>query len=107
MKPIALSPVTGKSPQGVFFGPDGTTFQEGFRRVGMGRDKAITRRYITPQAGCDYLSVSLRTMRTLLARGGIPYIQVGGKGCLVRLDINDLDEFMQKNKVNRLTNAKR
>ena len=62
---------------------------------------------MTPQGACDYLCVSLRTMRTLLARGEIPYIQVGGKGSLVRLDIQDLDAFMAKNKVNRLTNAER
>ena len=71
----------------------------------MDRDKAISRRYITAQAACAYLSVSLRTMRTLLARGEIPYIQVGGKGCLVRLDIQDIDAFMARNKVHCLSNA--
>jgi len=67
--------------------------------------KALTRRYITPQEGCDYISVSLRTMRALLAKGELPYIQIGGKGCLVRLDIHDLDAFMLRNKVNCLSNA--
>ncbi len=61
----------------------------------------IGKRYITPQEGSAYLSVSLRTMRSLLSKGEIPYIQIGGKGCMVRLDITDLDQFMARNKVHR------
>lgn len=66
----------------------------------------IPSRYLTAQEGADYLSISLRTLRTLLAKKGIPYIQVGGKGCLVRLDIEDLDQFMAKNKVHCLGSAR-
>ena len=64
--------------------------------------RGIAKRYITPQEGSAYLSVSLRTMRSLLSKGEIPYIQIGGKGCLVRLDVQDLDDFMLSHKVHRL-----
>jgi len=74
-------------------------------------DKAIAQgkiptRYLTAKEGADYLSISLRTLRTLLAKREIPYIQVGGKGCLVRVDLQDLDAFMVKNKVHCLGNAR-
>lgn len=59
----------------------------------------LSSRYLTPVRGAEYLSISLRTMRSLLAKREIPYVQIGGKGCLVRLDVQDLDEFMAKNKV--------
>lgn len=65
----------------------------------------ILSRYVTPQQGADYISVSLRTFRTLLAKRELPYIQLGGKGSLVRVDIQDLDAFMLKNKVHCLNNA--
>ena len=35
----------------------------------------------------------------MLAKREIPYSQFNGKGSLVRIDRQDLDEFMQKNKV--------
>jgi len=57
------------------------------------------RRYLNPKESAEYISVSLRTFRELLARRKIPYIQPSGKGGLVRVDILDLDEFMVRNKV--------
>jgi excisionase family DNA binding protein len=65
----------------------------------------ISPRYLTPQQGAEYLSVSLRTMRTLLAKREISYIQPFGKGGMVRLDVRDLDAYMTRNKVHCLDNA--
>jgi excisionase family DNA binding protein len=70
------------------------------------RTKTQAKRYITAQEGAAYLSISLRTLRTLLAKREIPYIQPSGKGGLVRLDVQDLDCFMAKNKVHCLDNAR-
>jgi excisionase family DNA binding protein len=63
-------------------------------------------RYLSAEDAAEYLSVSLRTMRSLLAKRELPYVQIGGKGCLVRLDIQDLDAFMSRNKVHCLDNAR-
>jgi excisionase family DNA binding protein len=54
---------------------------------------------MTPAQGAIYLNVCLRTFRTMLAKREIPYSQFNGKGSLVRIDREDLDEFMLKNKV--------
>jgi excisionase family DNA binding protein len=62
-------------------------------------DSEYSGRYMTPAQGAAYLNVCLRTFRTVLSRREIPYIQFNGKGSLVRIDRQDLDEFMQKNKV--------
>ena len=59
----------------------------------------IDQRYLTPGQAAEYLQISLRTLRTLLSRREIPYVQPSGKGGLVRLDIQDLDDFMVRNKV--------
>ena len=59
----------------------------------------LNRRYVTPGQAAEYLQISLRTLRTLLSRREIPYVQPSGKGGLVRLDIEDLDDFMARNKV--------
>jgi len=56
-------------------------------------------RYLTPQEAAGYLAISLRTMRTLLSKREIPYVQAGGKGSFVRIDIEDIDAFMARNKV--------
>lgn len=65
----------------------------------------IPRRYLTPHEGAEYLSISLRSLRTLLAKREIPYTQIK-KGCLVRLDVRDLDLFMARNKVHSLDSAR-
>jgi excisionase family DNA binding protein len=62
-------------------------------------DSEYPGRYMTPAQRAAYLNVCLRTFRTVLSRREIPYIQFNGKGSLVRIDRQDLDEFMQKNKV--------
>jgi len=38
----------------------------------------------------------------MLSRKELPYIQFNGKGSLVRVDRQDLDEFMLKSKVSAL-----
>ncbi|RJR36927.1 MAG: DNA-binding protein [Desulfobacteraceae bacterium] len=72
----------------------------------LNKASAQNKRYLTAQEGAEYLSISLRTLRTLLAKREIPYIQPSGKGGLVRLDIQDLDAFMLKNKVHCLGSAR-
>ena len=48
--------------------------------------------YITRQQAADRLSIGLRTLDGLIARGQLPAYKVGSK--LVRLKESDIDEYM-------------
>jgi excisionase family DNA binding protein len=48
------------------------------------------------KAAADYLGMSVYTIRDRIARGEIPAVRDGGR--IVRLDIQDLDAWIEKRK---------
>ncbi|MGK2880442.1 MAG: excisionase family DNA-binding protein [Mycobacterium sp.] len=50
------------------------------------------RRYVTPQEAADYLGVTTRTIRAMVADGRLTAYRNGTK--LVRLDLNEIDAAM-------------
>ncbi len=65
----------------------------------------LPRKYLNPREASEYLGVSLRTMRLLLARREIEYTQYAGRGGMIRIAVSDLDAFMERNKVHCVGNA--
>ncbi len=53
-------------------------------------DRSVRRLLDTDQAA-DYLGVSVRTMKTLMSDGQLPYVKIGR---CTRLDAGDLDDFI-------------
>ena len=57
--------------------------------------KVIKRLYSVAEAG-DYLGRSVWSVRRLIWSGELPQVRVGRR---VHLDIRDMDEFIERNKV--------
>lgn len=53
-------------------------------------------RLMSVKAAADYLGMSVYTIRDRIARGEIPAVRDGGR--IVRLDIQDLDAWIEKRK---------
>ncbi|UHJ55719.1 excisionase family DNA-binding protein [Mycolicibacterium fortuitum] len=51
------------------------------------------RRYVSPQVAADYLGVTDRTIRQMIADGRLTGYRSGKR--LVRLDLNEIDAAMQ------------
>ena len=56
----------------------------------------ITQRLYTAQEAAEYLGRSLRSVRELIWAGKLPVVKVGRR---IRLDLYDLDDFIELNKV--------
>jgi excisionase family DNA binding protein len=58
------------------------------------RDKILTRRrYVKPSEAAEYLGVTTRTIRQMIADGRLTGYRSGAR--LVRIDLNQLDAAMQ------------
>lgn len=57
-------------------------------------------RYLNYHQAAHYLGFSEAALRVMVCRGRIPVIRKGsGKRCVVRFDREDLDEWMNRDKV--------
>jgi excisionase family DNA binding protein len=66
---------------------------------GIRADKNIpSGKYLTVLEAARYLSISERTLRDMMAKRQISYIQRPGKRGLIRFSMADLDEFMLRNR---------
>ncbi len=63
-------------------------------------NKIPTRRYLRLAAAAEYLGYSPWKVRQLIAEGKLPYVQ-DTEGGPFRLDIRDLDAFMDKHKTTK------
>lgn len=53
------------------------------------------RQFVTLDDAAEYLNVSPRTIRRLIASGELPGFRVAGHRRAIRLDVADLDAIMQ------------
>jgi len=56
----------------------------------------LLKRLLSVKEAADYLGMSVYTLRDRIARGQIPTVRDGGR--LLRLDIRDLDTWIEKRK---------
>lgn len=59
----------------------------------QGPNRAARRRYVKMIEAADYLGVTTRTIRQMIADGRLTGYRSGGR--LVRLDLNEIDAAMQ------------
>jgi len=59
----------------------------------MSQTNPIRRRYVSVQEAADYLKVTDRTIRAMIADGRLTGYRNGGR--LVRLDLNEIDAAME------------
>lgn len=58
-----------------------------------GASDTTRRRYVSPNDAADYLGVSTRTIRQMIADGRLTGYRSGAR--LVRLDLNEIDRAMR------------
>ncbi len=74
-----------------------SNMSENLARIGDQKPKdRPLKRLLSVKDGAEYLGVSVYTMRDRISRGQIPNIRDGAR--LLRLDIRDLDEWVEKHK---------
>jgi excisionase family DNA binding protein len=56
----------------------------------------VTRRYIRISEAAEYLQVSDRTVRRLIADGELTGYRMGRSRRVIRIDLNDLDEQLMR-----------
>jgi len=56
----------------------------------------VRRRYITIQEAADYLQISDRTVRRLIADGELTGYRMGRSRRLIRVDLNEIDEQLMR-----------
>jgi excisionase family DNA binding protein len=56
----------------------------------------MTRRYITITEAADYLQISDRTVRRLIADGELTGYRMGRSRRLIRVDLNEIDEQLMR-----------
>jgi excisionase family DNA binding protein len=56
----------------------------------------MMRRYITIAEGADYLQISDRTVRRLIADGELTGYRMGRSRRLIRVDLNEIDERLMR-----------
>ena len=58
--------------------------------------EALSRRFVNKKGLCEYLDVSIGKVEKMMYDDGLKYVKFGRN---VRFDINDVDCFMNENKI--------
>lgn len=56
----------------------------------------MKRRYITVTEAAEYLQISDRTVRRLIADGELTGYRIGRSGRLIRVDLNEIDDVLMR-----------
>jgi excisionase family DNA binding protein len=59
-------------------------------------DGVVTRRYITVAEAAEYLQISGRTVRRLIADGELTGYRMGRSRRMIRVDLNEIDEQLMR-----------